>query len=170
MHHPVHEVNNRLAILLNQEIEPRHVAAAELQHDRRIIHLCKVAHRLMTFGSLQVLKESRVDRERSHILNNPIFVFRLRFFVDFRGNVTANRGGWPVGSDFGVRTTGIGRGSGHPATRLYRQRNPVPSWYCKACDYRLITRERFDSHPQEMLFLTQPAADLLWSFQTVKGA
>ncbi len=74
VHHPEHEVDDRLAVLLHQHIEGRHVAGAERQHDLGVFHPREVAahaRRGVLHGLVVQLRV--VDRERSHVLCNPIF-------------------------------------------------------------------------------------------------
>ena len=46
VHHAIHEVDDRLAVLLDQEVEARHVAGAKLQHDGGVFHLREVRRAL----------------------------------------------------------------------------------------------------------------------------
>jgi hypothetical protein len=71
---------------------------------------------MMHLGRLQILEESRVDRQRGHIIHNPIFALGLRFFVDFHRKLVASS--WAFAASYGVRTTGIGRGADILLTRL----------------------------------------------------
>ncbi len=92
---------------------------AEFQHDGGIIHLPEFACSMLRLGGLQILEESRVDRQRSHIFHNPIFGLGLRFFVDFGRNcVTFRRRRLRRAASSArlrIRTAGIWWGSGHPA-------------------------------------------------------
>ena len=42
VHHAVHEVDDRPAVLLNEEIEAGHIAGAQLHHDGGVFHLGEV--------------------------------------------------------------------------------------------------------------------------------
>ena len=55
--HAVHEMDDRLAVLLDEEVEARHVAGAELEHDGGIVHLAEVARKGDFLGGLQVLQQ-----------------------------------------------------------------------------------------------------------------
>ena len=56
----------------------------------------------MNLGSLEVFEKSRIDRQRSHIVHNPIFALGLRFRVKFQ-------------TDCSLRSPGDGsRGTGRP--------------------------------------------------------
>ena len=83
--HAVHEVDDRLAVLLDQEIEAGHVAGAQLQHDGGIVHLAEVA------GSMMGLRLPGDSPGVSGLIASvaissitPSSLVRLRFFVDFR--------------------------------------------------------------------------------------
>ena len=93
VHHAVHEVNDRLAVLLEEEVEARHVAGAQLEHDGGVVHLAEVAGGDGATRRLEGCEQGRIDRQRSHIFHNPIFLSRLRLSVEFRG-FSASSGQW----------------------------------------------------------------------------
>lgn len=51
MHHAEHEVDNRLAVLPKQHIEGGHIAGAQLQHDRGIVHASEKVRTVGTSGA-----------------------------------------------------------------------------------------------------------------------
>ncbi len=50
VHHAIHEVNDGLAVLIDEEVKARHVAGAQLEHDGGVIHLAEVAGGTVRFG------------------------------------------------------------------------------------------------------------------------
>src|ERR1700750_346070 len=72
MDHAIHEVDNGLAILLNQVIEASHITGAKLQHNGGVVHLGKFAGRVMVPVCPEIFKKRRADCERCHISANPV--------------------------------------------------------------------------------------------------
>src|ERR1700735_2718681 len=56
--HTVHEMNDGLAVFLDEEVKARHIAGSQFQHDGGVIHLAEFACSRAVFGSLQVFKKS----------------------------------------------------------------------------------------------------------------
>ncbi len=81
MDHAIHEVNDRFTVLLDEEVETGHITGSQLQHDRGIVHLPEITSHVMVLGGLEIFEEPRVDRQRSHIIHNPIFAIGLRFLI-----------------------------------------------------------------------------------------
>ena len=103
VHHAVHEVNDRLAVLLEQEVEGGHVAGASSSMMAASSMSREVAAPWMRVGRFGCgFEESRIDRQSAHIFRNPIFGLRLRWFVEFRRISVAV---WAVASR--CRATGI---------------------------------------------------------------
>ena len=78
VNHAVHEMDDRLAVLLDEEVEAGHVAGAELEHDGRVVHLGELTGGMVDLGSLEVFEKARTDCQSSHTVHNPIFVGWLR--------------------------------------------------------------------------------------------
>ena len=78
VHHAVHEVDDRPAVLLDEEVEAGHISGAQLQHDGGVFHLGKVRGALRDRGRKHTIEQARVDGQCCHIFRNPIFVVRLR--------------------------------------------------------------------------------------------
>ncbi len=106
MYHAVHKVDDRLAVLAEQDVESVHIAGPQFEHDGGVVHAGKVAgsyvHRVWSG-----FEESGMDGQRAHIFRNPIFGFRLRGIVGFR-RISFRRDRVSHGRDCGPGSVGNG--------------------------------------------------------------
>ena len=90
--HAVHEVDDGLAIFVEQEVEAGHVSGFELEHDGGVVHVAEIATNMKArVGIFRVRKPvqmgrgkmCRVERQGCHIFCNPnvrIWLRRVRNF------------------------------------------------------------------------------------------